>query len=250
MINKNIFSVKKKNVIITGAGRGLGLEIANYFSYSGANVYIFDKYFKKSYLCKNIKRIKCDFINKKRTINLIKKSLKKINADILINCAAITLPNVKNLSQSIKNWEKTININLNAPYLFCKIVGEDMIKKKIKGRIINFSSIGGKVGFPNNHSYGPSKSGLAHLTKTLANDWGKYGININTIVPGYFSTEMNKLSWQNRSKKKQRSKKTLLNRWGKPSEIIGSVVFLSSEASSYVTGAELVVDGGWLAKGL
>ena len=134
MINKNIFSVKKKNVIITGAGRGLGLEIANYFSYSGANVYIFDKYFKKSYLCKNIKRIKCDFINKKRTINLIKKSLKKINADILINCAAITLPNVKNLSQSIKNWEKTININLNAPYLFCKIVGEDMIKKKNKGQ--------------------------------------------------------------------------------------------------------------------
>ena len=125
-----------------------------------------------------------------------------------------------------------------------------MIKRKIKGRIINFSSIGGEVGFPNNHSYGPSKSGLSQMTKSLANDWGKYNININTIVPGYFSTEMNRFSWQNKHKKKQRSNKTLLNRWGSPSEIIGSVVFLSSEASSYITGTQIVVDGGWLAKGL
>jgi len=125
-----------------------------------------------------------------------------------------------------------------------------MIKKKIKGRIINFSSIGAKIGFPNNHSYGPSKSGLTQLSKMLANDWSKFGININTIIPGYFSTEMNKASWKNKKKKNQRSQNTLLKRWGKPSEIIGPVVFLSSEASSYVTGSEIVVDGGWLSKGL
>ena len=88
------------------------------------------------------------------------------------------------------------------------------------------------------------------MSKSLANDWGKFGININTIVPGYFATEMNKASWSNRLKKKERSQKTLLNRWGNPSEIVGPVVFLSCEASSYVTGSEIIVDGGWLAKGL
>jgi len=250
MSSKEIFSIKNKNVIITGGGRGLGFEIANYFQNNGAKVFVFDKIFNKKFLNKDVNKIKCNFFEKKKTITLIKNYLKKNKVDILINCAAITIPNVKSFSQSVKNWEKTININLNIPYIFCKIIGEDMIKRKIKGRIINFSSIGGEVGFPNNHSYGPSKSGLSQMTKSLANDWGKYNININTIVPGYFSTEMNRSSWQNKHKKKQRSHKTLLNRWGSPSEIIGSVVFLSSEASSYITGTEIVVDGGWLAKGL
>ena len=71
------------------------------------------------------------FLKKKKTITLIKNYLKKNKVDILINCAAITIPNVENFSQSVKNWEKTININLNIPYIFCKIIGEDMIKRKI-----------------------------------------------------------------------------------------------------------------------
>ena len=250
MKNLELFSIKNKNVVITGAGRGLGFQISEFYQNNGANVFAFDKIFKKKFASKKIKKIKCDFFNKKKTIDSIGKLLKLYDIDILINCAAITIPNVKNFYQSLSNWEKTININLNIPYIFCNLIGQDMIRKNIKGKIINFSSIGGEIGFPNNHSYGPSKSGLSQLTKTLANDWGKYGININTIVPGYFSTEMNKASWFNKYKKKERSKKTLFNRWGKPSEIIGPVVFLSSEASSYITGTELVVDGGWLAKGL
>ena len=247
---QNLFSIKNKNVVITGAGRGLGFEIANFYHNNGAKVFAIDKVFNKNFLNKEIIRIKCDFFKKKKTINTIKKILKKTHVDILINCAAITIPNSIKFSKLLSNWEKTINLNLNIPYVFCYLIGNDMIKRKIKGHIINFSSIGGKTGFPNNHSYGPSKSGLSQLSKSLANDWSKYGININTIVPGYFATEMNKDSWSNKSKKKERSKKTLLNRWGNPSEIIGPVVFLTSEASSYVTGAEIVVDGGWLAKGL
>ena len=246
----NLFSIKNKNVIITGASGGLGFEIANFFQNNGANVFAFDKNFNKKNFNKKIVKIKCNFFNKKNTLNVIKKILKKNKIHILINCAAITIPNSKKFSDLLLNWNKTIEINLNIPYLFCNLIGNHMIKKKIKGRIINFSSIGGKTGFPNNHSYGPSKSGLSQLSKSLANDWSKYGININTIVPGYFATEMNKSSWSNKLKKQERSMKTLLNRWGNPSEIIGSVVFLSSEASSYITGSEIIVDGGWLAKGM
>ena len=201
MTNLDIFSVKGKKIIITGGGRGLGFEIANYFQDNGAEVIVFDKTFKNRFHNKKIKKIKCNFLNKKKTITSINELLAKNKINVLINCAAVTIPNVKNISNSIKNWEKTININLTIPYLFCKLVGKDMIKKKIKGRIINFSSIGAEVGFPNNNSYGPSKSGLKQLSKTLANDWGRYGINVNTIIPGYFSTEMNKSSWMNKKKK-------------------------------------------------
>jgi 2-deoxy-D-gluconate 3-dehydrogenase len=250
MVESELFSIEHKNVVITGAGRGLGFELANFYQKNGANVFAFDKVFKKKFFNKNIIKIKCDFYKKNQIIKAVKKLLKNNNVDILINCAAITIPNENKFSKLISSWEKTIKINLSAPYIFCNLIGNNMIKKKIKGRIINFSSIGGKTGFPNNHSYGPSKSGLSQLSRSLANDWSKYGININTIVPGYFATEMNKNSWSNKSKKKERSNKTLLNRWGNPSEIIGPVVFLTSEASSYVTGAEIVVDGGWLAKGL
>ena len=246
----NLFSIKNKNVIVTGSGRGLGFEIANFYQNNGANVFAFDKIFKKKNFNKKIIKIKCNFLNKKNTINALKKILQKKQIHILINCAGITIPNSKKFSDLLLNWNKTIEINLNMPYLFCNLVGSHMIKKKIKGRIINFSSIGGKTGFPNNHSYGPSKSGLSQLSKSLANDWSKYGININTIVPGYFATEMNKSSWSNKLKKQDRSKKTLLNRWGNPFEIIGPVVFLSSEASSYITGSEIIVDGGWLSKGI
>ena len=200
MTNLDIFSVQGKKIIITGGGRGLGFEIANYFQDNGAEVIVFDKTFKNRFHNKKIKKIKCNFLNKKKTITSINELLAKNKINVLINCAAVTIPNVKNISNSIKNWEKTININLTIPYLFCKLVGKDMIKK-IKGRIINFSSIGAEVGFPNNDSYGPSKSGLKQLSKTLANDWGRYGINVNTIVPGYFSTEMNKSSWMNKKKK-------------------------------------------------
>ena len=99
MLNSKLFSIKDKNVIITGAGRGLGFEIANYYQNNGANVFAFDKIFKKIFLNKKIVKIKCDFSNKKKTINTISKLLKKNKIDILINCAAITISNVENFSQ-------------------------------------------------------------------------------------------------------------------------------------------------------
>ena len=110
----------------------MGFEIANYFQDNGAEVIVFDKTFKNRFHNKKIKKIKCNFLNKKKTITSINELLAKNKINVLINCAAVTIPNVKNISNSIKNWEKTININLTIPYLFCKLVGKDMIKKKIK----------------------------------------------------------------------------------------------------------------------
>ena len=124
-----------------------------------------------------------------------------------------------------------------------------MLKKK-NGSIINFTSINAELGFPNNPAYVASKGGLKMLTKSLAKDWGRFGIRVNNIGPGYMKTEMTKKSWSNPKLRKTRTSRTLLNRWGEKQDIVGPCIFLASDASRYVTGQDLYVDGGWLANGL
>ncbi len=125
-----------------------------------------------------------------------------------------------------------------------------MIKSKISGTIINISSIGGELGFPNNPAYISSKSALIGLTRSFARDYGKYKINCNAVLPGYFKTDMNKKSLNNKSKRIQREKLTMLGRWGELSELIGVVLFLSSQGAKYITGQKIIVDGGIVSKGL
>ena len=125
-----------------------------------------------------------------------------------------------------------------------------MIEQKRGGSIINVTSIGAAQGFPNNPAYGATKGGLKQLTKALAVEWGKYGIRVNNLGPGYTHTPMNEKSWSDKKLRKLRQDCTLLGRWAEPADMIGPVVFLASDASRYITGIDLYVDGGWTAKGI
>tara|TARA_B100000989_G_C19217108_1_gene334285 strand:- start:179 stop:547 length:369 start_codon:yes stop_codon:yes gene_type:complete len=118
------------------------------------------------------------------------------------------------------------------------------------GVIVNVSSIGSKVGFPGNPGYVSSKGGIMQLTKALAIDYSKKNIRVNSLVPGYMRTDMTKKSYENTKEKKERLNNMIIKRWGKPQDLIGAAIFLCSDASSYMTGAELIIDGGWLSKGL
>ena len=113
------------------------------------------------------------------------------------------------------------------------------MKKRKNGSIINITSINAELGFPNNPAYVASKGGLKMLGKSLARDWGKYGIRVNNLGPGYFKTLMNKKSWENPKTRKARI-----------DELVGPCIFLASDASQYVTGQDIYVDGGWTANGL
>jgi NAD(P)-dependent dehydrogenase (short-subunit alcohol dehydrogenase family) len=124
------------------------------------------------------------------------------------------------------------------------------MKKQKSGVIINITSINAELAFPNNPAYVSSKGGLKQLTKSLALDLGKYGIRVNNIGPGYIRTDMTKKSWLNKSRRKKIEEKTMLGRWGVSEDLSGLVIFLSSDSSSYITGQDFYVDGGWLAKGL
>ena len=125
-----------------------------------------------------------------------------------------------------------------------------MLKRSTSPSVINVTSLNAELAFPNNPAYVASKSALAGLTRSMALDYGKYGIRVNAIAPGYIKTDMTGESWTNSEKRKKRAERTVLNRWGTPEDLAGPLLFLASDMSSYVSGHSLFVDGGWRIRGL
>lgn len=242
-----MFELQNNIVIITGAGRGNGKGIANGLSNFGAEVIGIDLNFDEKDRCNFIK-VKGD-VSKLTTINkvchLISKSKKKIT---LINNAGISIP-IDGEFYNLENWDKTLKINLTSPFLWIEKIKPFMIKKRA-GSIINITSLSAELGFPDNPAYVAAKGGLKMLGKAFAKDLGRYNIKVNNVGPGYIQTNMTKKSFKNPKLKKQRDSHILLNRWGTPNDLVGVCAFLISEFSSYITGQDIYVDGGWLANGL
>jgi len=165
--------------------------------------------------------------------------------DGLINCAGITRGNDL-FEYTDEDWEDTYKVNLKAPFELSKEVAKHM--KDHGGSIINITSLNSELGFPNNPAYVAMKGGLKQLTKSLAVDLGKYNIRVNNVGPGYIKTNMTKQGWKNN--RKEIEDRTILGRWGEPEDLVGTIVFLLSSASSYITGQDIYVDGGYLTKGL
>ena len=124
------------------------------------------------------------------------------------------------------------------------------MKKQKSGSIINITSIAAEFGFANNPSYVSSKGALKQMSKAMAVDLGDHGIRVNCICPGYIRTDMTEKSFNNETLHEERLRNMIIPRWGSPNDLVGAAIFLSSDASSYVTGSDLVVDGGWCAKGM
>lgn len=248
----DLFSIKNKVIIVTGGGKGLGNTVAINMAQRGSFVYSLDKKFPEQVskeLSKNLFQKKCDITNKTNFELLIKNIfLQHDKIDVLFNIAGIGLKKT-NLFYSSSDWEKTLKVNLTAPFNCSQTVIKYMMKTK-SGSIVNFTSINAELAFPNNPAYVASKGGLKMLSKSLAKDWAKYGIRVNNIGPGYFRTDMTKNSYENKILRKKRTERTMLGRWGNKDDIVGSCIFLASDASAYITGQDIYVDGGWLANGL
>ena len=185
---KNLFSIKGKVIIITGAGRGIGFKLATEMAKNSAVIYSLEKKFSKiiprNYLS-NITRIRCDITDCKKVKKVFKKIFnKEKRVDVLINNAGVSFASKKkNKFYSEKDWIETINVNLTGSFYCSKEAVKYMLKKK-SGSIINITSINAELGFPRNPAYNSSKGGLKMLGKAFAKDWSKFGIRVNNVGQG------------------------------------------------------------------
>ncbi len=245
-----MFDLKGKTAIVTGAARGIGQSIAVELARNGADVVVSDIIpgDKTVNEIKKLKRksifVKTDISDKKQVQELIENTIKEFKKiDILVNNAGIFIPGtIEKVSE--QDWEKTINVNLKG----CFLCSQAALKYMKKGSsIINISSVAGIAGYPSASAYCASKGGIRLLTKSLAIECGAIGIRVNSIHPGIIETAMTKDVLSDEKQKQGIIAKVPLKRTGKPIDIAGPAVFLASDASSYITGEEMVVDGGWIA---
>ena len=243
---QSLFSVKNKVILVTGSNRGNGLAIAEGLRLAGSIVIRIDVSFDDS-------AYEDDYVLDLTNLSLINPFINYIfekygRIDSLINNAGVSIPTSSPYSD-YKSYENTLLVNLHAAFELCCNVCPIMSLNNT-GSIINITSLGAELGFPNNPSYQVSKAGLRQLTKAIARDWSLKNIRANNICPGYIKTEMTSASYKDPLLNIERQKRMLIKRWGESTDLIGAVIFLISEASSYITGSDIYVDGGWTSNGL
>ena len=168
-------------------------------------------------------------------------------ADILLNCAGIT-QRIPTLECPEASWEEIMNINLTGTLRACQIFGRSMLARG-SGRIINIASLSSFTAFHEVAAYGASKAGVASLTRSLAVEWSPFGVCVNAIAPGIFPTDMNR-SLLDSQRGQELKMRTPMGRFGEASELVSTAVYLSLDASSFITGQIIAVDGGFMASGV
>ena len=234
----NLFSLESKVAVVTGAARGNGQAIAEGLREHGAQVIGLD-------IIEDKKCIRCDITSPQDIDRCLGKYF---NIDVLVNNAGVSFPHPF-LSYPADAWENTYEVNLKAPFKLMQYVGR-LMKNKGGGSIINITSLNAELAFPDNPAYMSCKGALRQLTKSAALDLGEHNIRVNGVGPGYFKTEMTRSSWEDKEKFEARKERTVLKRWGESEDLVGVCVFLASDASAYITGQNIYVDGGWSIKGL
>jgi len=241
-----LFSLTGLTAIVTGASRGIGFALADALAAAGASVFALARAEGPSTaFAHDVEYRTCDVT---LGIEGICEEVARRHGrlDVLINAAGITMPGTDE-AQRLAQFDETLSVNLSAVYASCMAAEKRM---RAGGSIVNDTSIGSLLGFPNNPGYAASKGGVRMLTKALAVDLGPRGIRVNSLAPGYIRTDMTERSFQDARAHEARRRQTCLGRWGTTDDLIGTAIFLSSRASAYITGQDIVVDGGWTAKGL
>jgi NAD(P)-dependent dehydrogenase (short-subunit alcohol dehydrogenase family) len=252
----NLFSLNGKVALVTGARRGIGRAIALAMSEAGADLAICDKivedgelYSLADELTQNGKQCiatKADVTIKSEVNDLVKITVERYgNIDILVNNVGGGI-STSLLDTSEAEWQSQIDLNLKSAFLCSQSVARVMIKSK-SGQIINLASCVGIRGFGDQNTYNIAKAGVIMLTKVLARSLGKYNIRVNAIAPSTTDTPATKTFFDNLDLRLKEAGRIPLGRLGETKDIIGPAIFLASDASKYITGHTLVIDGGQLA---
>ena len=249
----NLFDLTGKVAVVTGANTGIGQGIAVALAKAGADVALVGRSSadETAELVRAAGRraaqVKADLSSIAPVQEVVDRTLAELGGlDILVNNAGI-IRRADAVDFSEEDWDVVIDTNLKSVFFLCQAAGRHMIAQG-RGKIINIASMLSFQGGIRVPSYTASKSGVAGLTKLLANEWASKGITVNAIAPGYIATNNTAALQADESRNRQIMERIPAGRWGAPSDLGGAAVFLASSASDYVQGHVLAVDGGWLAR--
>lgn len=250
----SLFSLKDQVAVITGGTRGIGRSMALALAEAGADIALLQRNPEQLEMKEEVEKmgrqchiVSCDLENEQQVKAAIPAVIAHFNKiDILVNCAGI-----QRRSPSIdfpeRDWDDVMQVNLKVVWMLCQQAGQYMVPRK-KGKIINVASLLSFQGGINVPAYAASKGAVAQLTKALSNEWAKHHVNVNAIVPGYIATDMNTALLQDETRNAQILDRIPAGRWGEAEDFRGTVIYLASDASNYVHGHLLAVDGGWLGR--
>lgn len=245
------FSLKGKVAIVTGSNTGLGQGICRAFVEAGAFVAGVSRRPSTEtaeMLGENFHNIIADLSTCDVIGGIVEETVKKFGrVDILVNNAGI-IKRQDSIEFSEEDWDSVLNVNLKTVFFLTQAVAKQFLKQGGGGKIINIASMLSYQGGVRVPSYTASKSAIRGVTMTLANEWAKYGINVNGIAPGYMATNNTQALRQDEERSSDILARIPAGRWGTPADLEGAAVFLASEASDYVNGFTLAVDGGWLGR--
>ncbi len=246
---ETLFGLSGRVAVVTGASRGIGAALAQGLAGAGARVVGLGRSKAPEWEpTATLGYLSCD-ISEAGAFAASTDEIERKNdgLHVLVNAAGVAHP--ESGESPAEHFDRLVDVNLKATYACCLAAAEHM-KSNRQGSIINITSIASAVGLPENPGYVASKGGLRMMTKALALDLGLHGIRVNNLAPGYVRTAMTEESYQDPARNRLRREHTMLDRWGEPDDLVGAAIFLASDASRYVTGVDLFVDGGWTAKGL
>jgi NAD(P)-dependent dehydrogenase (short-subunit alcohol dehydrogenase family) len=250
------FDIKGQTAIVTGASSGLGVTFARTLAERGVNIVIAARRYEKlvklaeelsSKYDVEVIPVKTDVSQEDQVIGMVKTAVEEIGSlEIIVNNAGIASLSPSTY-MSLEEWKKVIDVNLTGVFLCARTAAREMIKKKY-GKIVNIASIYGAVGdIFHAAPYYASKGAVINLTRALAIEWAPYKINVNSIAPGFFPSEMTAGIFQDEEALKHILSRTPLGRTGDPLDLKAALTYLVSPASNYVTGQTIFVDGGWTA---
>lgn len=245
------FSLSGKVAVVTGAASGIGAAIAETFAARGARVALLDMNLdaarSRAAGLTGAVAIACNVTDAKSVADALAEVQKQLGVpDIVVNSAGIVdLAPAEDLSQGA--WDRTMAVNLTGTFLMAQAAGRVMIAEGKGGRIVNLASQAGSVAIDGHVAYCASKFGVIGVTKTLALEWGRHGITVNSVSPTVVLTELGRKAWDG---PKGEAMKALIptGRFAEPEEIASAVLFLASDEAAMINGADLLVDGGYTVK--